>query len=263
MWRREQRELEHPAVRSDARSKGRNPFFPRGSRGPTRRPQLGAASGQRLETAGPAACPYLRVARDEAAAPPGRAGAAARERREGSGGHTLSPHRPLRGPQGGKRRAPRAAAGRAVTLGAPFAPRPTRRTRPGMSRSPSGGCSCGGGGAEGRGHRPATRSPGSSCGGRRGSGRARLRGYWLDLGAQGSHQMMELVTGRATRSTRTGSSRAWFQTLVSEHFGTVISQVASKRSGGRFGVSEVPGKGCGGWVWQNEMKIPVFKEISS
>lgn len=212
-----------------------------GSRGPTRRPQPGAASGQRLETAGPAACPYLRVARDEAAAPPGRAGAAARERREGSGGHTLSPHRPPRGPQGGKRRAPRAAAGRVVTLGAPFAPRPTRRTRPGMSRSPSGGCSCGGGGAEGRGHRPATRSPGSSCGGRPGSGRARLSGYWLDRGAQGLHQTMERVTGRATRSTRTGSSQAWSRALVSERFGNVLSQVASKRSGGRFWVSEAPG----------------------
>ncbi|XP_031201598.1 uncharacterized protein LOC116073712 [Mastomys coucha] len=147
----------------------------------------------RLETAGPAACPYLRVARDEAAAPPGRAGAAARERVEQSGGHALSPHRPPRGPPGGQRTAPRAAAGRGVTLGAPFAPRPTRRTRPGMSRSPSGGCSCGGGGAEGRGHRPATRSPGSSCGGRRGSGGARPGGCWLDRGAQGSQQRMERV----------------------------------------------------------------------
>lgn len=170
--------------------RGVTPSSPRGARetgagGPARRPQPGAISGQRLEAAGPAACPYLHVARDEAAAPPGRAGAAAPERGEESGGHTPSPHGPPRGPQGGNRRAPRAAAGRVVTLRAPFAPRPTRRTGPGMSRSPSGGCSCGGGGAEGRGHRPATRSPGSSCGGRRGSGRARLGGYWLDRGAPG------------------------------------------------------------------------------
>eukprot|EP00073_Rattus_norvegicus_P026842 XP_006244090.1 PREDICTED: translation initiation factor IF-2-like [Rattus norvegicus] len=189
---------------------------------------------KRLETTGPAACPYLRVARDEAAAPPGRARSAAPEPGEGSGGHTLSPHRPPRGPQGGKRRAPRAADDRVVTLRAPFAPRPTRRTQPGMSRSPSGGCSCGGGGAEGRGHRPATRSPGSSCGGRRGSGRARLGGYWLDRGAPGSHQMMERLTGRATRWARTGSSQAWSRALVSERFVTVLNQVASKRSGGRF-----------------------------
>lgn len=209
-----------------------------GSRGPAGRLQPGAATGQRLETAGSAACPYLRVARDEAAAPPGRAGAAAREPGEESAGHTLPPPRTVHpaGRRETKRRAPRAAAGRGVTLSAPFAPRPTQRTRPGMSRSPSGGCSCGGGGAEGRGHRPATRSPGSTCGRRRGSGRARLRGYWLDRGAQGSR-----VTGRETRSTRTGSSRAWSRALVSERFVTVLSQVASKRSGGRFWVSEAPG----------------------
>jgi hypothetical protein len=65
-----------------------------GSRGPAGRPQPGAATGQRLETAGSAACPYLRVARDEAAAPPGRAGAAAREPGEESAGHTLHPPAP-------------------------------------------------------------------------------------------------------------------------------------------------------------------------
>lgn len=231
MWRWEQRELGHPAVPNDARSKRRNPFFPRGGVGAGAGDSPGDPSPeQRLGTAGPVACPYLRVERAEAAAPPGRAGAAARERGEGRGGHTRSRHRPPRGPQRGRRRAPRAAAGHAATLRVPFAPRPGRRTRPGMSRSPSVGCSCGGGGAEGRGHRPATRSPGSSCGGRRVDGRAPHRGYRLDRGAAGAPRMMERVAGRATRYR---SSPTWSRELVPELFVTVLSLVASKRSGGR------------------------------
>lgn len=226
---------------------GRNPFFPRGGRekreqsDPPGDPSPEPPPGSALRLRGPPpalTCVWrgmrLRRRPEGPERPPGSRG-------KESGGHTPSPHGPPRGPQGDNRRAPRAAAGRVVTLRAPLAPRPTRRTRPGMSRSPSGGCSCGGGGAEGRGHRPATRSPGSSCGGRRGSGRARLGGYWLDRGAPGSHQMMERMTGRATRSTRTGSSRAWSRALVSERFVTVLSQVASKRSGGRFWISEAPG----------------------
>lgn len=237
MWRWEQRELGHPAVPKDARSKGRNPFFPSGggggisgSRRLARRLQPGASPEQRLGTAGMVACPYLRVERAEAAAPPGRAGAAARERSEGCGGHTRSLHGPPRGPQGGRRRAPRAAAGHAATLRVPFASRPGLQTRPGMSRSPSGGCSCGGGGAEGRGHRPATRSPGSSCGGRRVDGRAPRRGYRLDRGAAGAPRMMERVAGKATRYH---SSPAWSRELVPELFVAVLSLMDSKRSGGR------------------------------
>lgn len=62
-----------------------------GSRRPARRPQSGAAPGQLPGTAGPAACSYLRVERAEAAAPPGRAGAAARERGRGAAA-TLCPY---------------------------------------------------------------------------------------------------------------------------------------------------------------------------
>lgn len=102
-----------------------------------------------------------------------------------------------------------------------------------MSRSPSGGCSCGGGGAEGRGHRPATRSPGSSCGGRAAGGPARAThrlAAW-PAGRRGSHQRMERVAGKATRSR---SGRAWPRELVPEPREAALTVIlVSERSGGR------------------------------
>lgn len=62
------------------------------------------------------------------------------------------------------------------------------------------------------------------------TGARRTEGTPLDRGAAGAPRIMEWVAERATRYR---SSPTWSRELVPELFVTVLSLVASKRSGGR------------------------------